>query len=86
MRSYRDELELQGYKVIYFDFNNNFKISYIDKLLRILKEKEINQLSYYEIPDKKFENEFIAAMAKIKMNLKMLKSPMFLDDRKSFKL
>mgnify|MGYP001159706948 CR=1 FL=1 len=85
MRSYRDELESQGYKVIYYDFDNSFKISYIDKLLSILKEREINQLSYYEIPDKKFENEFIAAMAKIKMNLNMLKSPMFLDDRESFK-
>ena len=37
MRSYRDQLENNSYKVIYYDANNDFSTSYFEKLLDVIK-------------------------------------------------
>ena len=57
MRSYRDELKSKKLKVIYSDCNNNFKLSYEKKLEKIIKEKKVTEISFFEIEDIFFENK-----------------------------
>ena len=40
MRSFKDELKLKNFNVIYKDINNEFKLSYEKKLEKTIKEKK----------------------------------------------
>ena len=45
MRSYRDQLKNNSYKVIYYDANNNFSTSYFDKLFDVVKSNKIKKIA-----------------------------------------
>ena len=59
MRSFRDELKLKKYKIIYQDIEVNFKLPYEKKLEKIIKEKKVKEISFFEIEDKFFEKKNI---------------------------
>ena len=52
MRSYGDELKSKNFNLIYKDVNKDFKLSYEKKLEKIIKEKKIKEISFFEIEDK----------------------------------
>ena len=85
MRSYRDELRTKKFKIIYNDCNKEFKSSYEKKLERVIKEKKIKEVNFFEIEDKFFEKRLKSFLLKKKINFKEIKSPMFLMDREEFK-
>ena len=53
MRSFRDELKSKNFKIIYEDMNSKFKTPYVKKLEKIIKDKKIKEVSFFEIEDKK---------------------------------
>ena len=57
MRSFKDELKSKNFNVIYKDVNKDFKLSYEKKLEKIIKEKKIKEISFFEIEDKFFEKK-----------------------------
>lgn len=84
MRSYRELLINNGYKVNYMDINNKFSSSYIDKLKEYIQANSIQEIVFYEIEDKPFETELFALINELNLDFTELESPMFLDNRKSF--
>ena len=85
MRSFRDELQENGFEVIYKTIEeDDFKISYTEKLNKIANEFNIDSISIYEIEDKPFEKTFLSELPK-NVNLNYLPSPMFLTSRTEFK-
>ena len=85
MRSYRDQLENNSYKVIYYDANNDFSTSYFDKLLDVIKTNKVEKIEIYEIEDKPFEKDFLEFCRTNNIEINFLPSPMFIDSRDSFK-
>ena len=85
MRSYRDELRAKKIKLIYNDCNKEFKTPYEKKLERVIKEKKIKEVNFFEIEDKFFEKKLKLFLLKKKINFKEIKSPMFLMNREEFK-
>ena len=63
MRSFKDELKLKNFNVIYRDINKDFKVPYEKKLEKIIKEK-IKEISFFEIEDKFFEKKNIKSWKK----------------------
>ena len=57
MRSFRDEIKSKNFNLIYKDINKDFKVSYEKKLEKIIKEKKIKEISFFEIEDKFFEKK-----------------------------
>ena len=85
MRSFRDELEENGFEVIYKTIEeDDFETSYTEKLNKLIKEFKIDSVSIYEIEDKPFEKTFLSKL-KNNVNLNYLSSPMFLTSRTEFK-
>ena len=66
MRSYRDELKAKGIKVIYNDHTKDFKKSYEKKLEKIIKEKKVKEISFFEIEDIFFEKRLKSFLKKKK--------------------
>jgi len=65
MRSFRDELQENGFEVIYKTIEeDDFKISYTEKLKKIANEFNIDSISVYEIEDKPFEKTFLTELPK----------------------
>ena len=85
MRSFRDELKFKKFNVVYKDVNKEFKISYEKKLEKIIKEKKIKEISFFEIEDKFFEKRIINLTKKNSLKVNQIKSPMFLMNREEFK-
>ncbi len=85
MRSYRDELRAKKIKLIYNNCNKEFKTPYEKKLERVIKEKKIKEVNFFEIEDKFFEKRLKLFLLKKKINFKEIKSPMFLMNREEFK-
>ena len=85
MRSFRDELKSKNFNIIYKDFNEDFKIDYLKKIEKIIKEKKINEISFFEIEDKFFENKVLNLCKKKSLKINQVNSPMFLMKRKEFK-
>ena len=85
MRSYRDELKTKKFKVIYNDCHKDFKLSYEKKLEKIIKNKKIKEVSFFEIEDIFFEKRLKSFLKKKNLNFKEIKSPMFLTSREEFK-
>ena len=84
MRSFRDELEKNGFEVIYKKIeDNDFEEAYTAKLKKLIKEMGINSVSIFEIEDKPFEKKFLFELKNVKLNY--LSSPMFLTSRAEFK-
>ena len=85
MRSFRDELKSKKLKLIYNDFDREFKDSYEKKLEKVILEKKVNKISFFEIEDKFFEKRLKSFFKKKKINFTEIKSPMFLTSREEFK-
>ena len=85
MRSFKDELKSKNFKIIYDDINSKFKTSYEKKLEKIIKEKKIKEISFFEIEDKFFEKRIINLCKKNNLKINQIKSPMFLMEREEFK-
>ena len=85
MRSYRDELKSKGFKLIYNDCTRDFKKSYEQKLDKIIKEKKIKEISFFEIEDIFFEKKIKSFLRKKKIVFNSVKTPMFLTSREEFK-
>ncbi len=85
MRSFKDELKSKNYNIIYKDINKEFKVSYIKKLDKIIKQKKIKEISFFEIEDKFFEKKILTLGKKNFLKINQLKSPMFLMGRDEFK-
>ncbi len=85
MRSFRDELKSKNFRIIYDDINSKFKISYEKKIEKIIKEKKIKQVSFFEIEDKPFEKKILSLLKKKDVNVNQINSPMFLTTRIEFK-
>ena len=85
MRAYRDQLIKHGYDVHYKDCNNDFTLSYTDKLRDFIKQNSIDELIFYEIEDKPFEKELFKLIDELKIKYTVLESLMFIDSRSSFK-
>ena len=85
MRSYRDELKKNKLKVLYKDCNNDFKFSYEKKLEKIIREKKIKEITFFEIEDIFFEKRLKSFLNKKNVNFSEISSPMFLTTREEFK-
>ena len=59
MRSFKDELKSKNFKIIYKDINKDFKLSYEKKVEKIIKEKKIKEISFFEIEDRFFEKRML---------------------------
>ena len=85
MRSFKEEIKSKNFKIIYKDINNDFNLAYEKKLEKIIKEKKVKELSFYEIEDKFFEKKIFNLAKKNSLKINEIKSPMFLMDRTEFK-
>ena len=84
MRSFRDELEKNGFEVIYKKIeDDDFEEAYTAKLKKLIKEMNIDSVSIFEIEDKPFEKKFLSELKNLEINY--LSSPMFLISRAEFK-
>ena len=84
MRSFRDELEEAGFEVVYKKIeDHDFEDTYTVKLKKLIKERDINSVSIFEIEDKPFEKIFLSELKNLEINY--LSSPMFLTSRAEFK-
>ena len=81
MRSYGDELKSKNFNLIYKDVNKEFKLSYEKKLEKIIKEKKIKEISFFEIEDKFFEKKILHFCKKKSLKVNQIKTPMFLINR-----
>ena len=52
MRSFKDELKSKNFNIFYRDGNKDFKLSYEKKLEKVIKEKKIKEISFFEIEPK----------------------------------
>ena len=78
MRSYKDELKSKNFKIIYDDINSKFSNSYEKKIEKIIKDKKIKEVSFFEIEDKFFEKKIIFLLKKMNVKINQIQSPMFL--------
>ena len=85
MRQYRDQLVKNGFIVYYNSIDDkNFKDTYENKLLKILKDEKIRTISYFEIEDHFFEDRFNKFVSDNNLETKLFQSPMFLNSRSQF--
>ena len=85
MRSFKDELKSKNFNIIYKDVNKDFKLSYEKKLEKIIKERKIKEISFFEIEDKFFEKRILSLAKNSSLKVNQVKSPMFLMERNEFK-
>ena len=85
MRSFKDELKSKNFNVFYRDGNKDFKLSYEKKLEKVIKEKKIKEISFFEIEDKFFEKRILSLIKKNSLKVNQIKTPMFLINRDEFK-
>ena len=85
MRSFRDELKSKKFNVIYKVADKDFKIPYEKKLEKIIKEKKVKEVSFFEIEDKFFEKKIFNNLKKNSCKINQIISPMFLTNRNEFK-
>ena len=85
MRSYRDELKTKGIKVIYNDCTIDFKKPYEKKLEKVIKDKKVKEISFFQIEDLFFEKRLKSFLLKKNIKFNEIKSPMFITSREEFK-
>ena len=86
MRIYANELEKKNFNIQYSKLDNStIKQSYEDKIYKIISQKNIKHIYFYEIEDKFFEEKIINFANKNKLNYTIIQSPMFLNSRIKFK-
>jgi len=85
MRQYRDQLVKNGFIVYYNSIDDkNFRDTYENKLLKILKDEKVRTISYFEIEDHFFEDRFNKFVSDNNLETKLFQSPMFLNSRSQF--
>ena len=85
MREYRDELKNKSISVNYFELSNRkVNETYIDCLIKFLKDREILEINIFEIEDTSFEKHFLKALAEVGVEVNIINSPMFLFERNDF--
>ncbi len=86
MRSHADKLKKNKFKIEYSSIEDKaFKLDYLEKLKKILKEKKISEVSSFEIEDKFFEKKITRFFKKEKIHWSIIQTPMFLNSRENFK-
>ena len=85
MRSFRDALEQSKIRNIYYDFNNRFNDPFIEKLAEEIKRNSFTKIKFFEIEDKPFEKEILELVNELEIHYEVIKTPMFIDTRESFK-
>ena len=85
MRSFRDSLDKSNIRNIYYDFNNRFNDPFTEKLAEEIKRNKFTKIKFFEIEDKPFENEILQLINELEISHEILKTPMFIDTRESFK-
>ncbi len=85
MRSFSEELKKKKFELIYKKLEEeDFEKDYLEKLSIIIEKNNINEVSVFEIEDKKFETKFKETLKNI-VKINYLISPMFLTSREEFK-
>ncbi len=85
MRQYRDNLIQNGYTVFYHSIDEeSFYDKYEDKLLKVIKDHDIEKLKYFEIEDNNFEDKIIKFINQKHIDYELFQSPMFLTSRDNF--
>ncbi len=84
MRSYADELEKAGYRVIYHRLDPTSADSYEDKLAAALKAQRATRIRHFEIEDKPMESRLVEFAARNGFDRDELQSPMFTCSRETF--
>ncbi len=86
MRSFAENLESDNYKLVYKKIEDkDFKDSYENKLKKVILKHDINEVSFYEIEDKKFEKNIIKFFKNKNLKINEINSPMFMCSREDFK-
>tara|TARA_B100000963_G_scaffold360567_1_gene391915 strand:- start:680 stop:2083 length:1404 start_codon:yes stop_codon:yes gene_type:complete len=85
MRSFRDELKSKNFNILYKDLSKDFELSYEKKLEKVIKEKKVKEITFFEIEDKFFEKRILNLGKKNSLKINQIKSPMFLMERQEFK-
>ncbi len=84
MRSFSEELKKDKYDLIYKSLEDrDFTDDYLTKLSIILKDRNIKEVSLFQIEDKNFEKKLIEKLNEI-VKINYLNSPMFLSSREEF--
>ncbi len=87
MREYRNELEKNGIKVFYHSIEDSqFRDSFEEKIHKIIQQKTIKVIKYFEIEDKFFDARISKFREKTKLTWIKYESPMFLCSRYNFEL
>ena len=60
-------------------------LSYEKNLKKVIKEKKIKEISFFEIEDKFFEKRILLLTKKNSLKVNQIKTPMFLINRDEFK-
>ena len=86
MRQYKDNLVKNGYEVYYhFIENDDFKDTFEDKFLEVIKKEDISKIKYFEIENHFFETRFNNFISVNNLNYETINNPMFLTSRLEFK-
>ena len=85
MRQYRDNLIKNGYTVFYHSIDEeSFHDKYENKLLKVIKNHNIEKLKYFEIEDIDFEDKITNFVKQKNIDYQIFQSPMFLTSREEF--
>ena len=84
MRSYAEELEKAQHHVFYQKLKPS-KLPYEKHFAKWLKDNSITQVTLFEIEDKFFEKRIFATLKAAKVEVSLLRSPMFLTSRDQFR-
>ena len=85
MRQYRDNLIKNGYTVFYHSIDEeSFHDKYENKLLKVIKNHNIEKLKYFEIEDIDFEDKITNFVNQKNIDYQIFQSPMFLNSRREF--
>ena len=85
MREYKDELKSKGIHVSYNELqNSNATKDYAKLLIDYVKEKNIDEINFFEIEDKFFEEYIIKELEKESLKILFHPSPMFMFTRDEF--
>jgi len=86
MRSYRDSLLKNNFKVSYYDADHDlFTHEFEEKLQHFIElNKSLTKIQFFEIEDKFFEERMIAFCFEKGLEMEVLTSPMFMTSREDF--
>ena len=84
MRSYKDELVRNKFKVDYYKLNVDLTDTYTTYLIDYINKNKVEGLSFFEIEDKWFEKEILRVKMECNIGVNIIKTPMFMTNRDEF--